>query len=81
MKSIILLSTGEVCKRLSVKKHVLVYLLETSVIPEPQKIGGRRLFTEQEVNFINETMERRQSKQGIKNKQLINKEKTNVNPN
>ena len=63
-----LLATGDVCKRLSVKKHVLVYLLETSVIPEPQKIGGRRLFRDDEINFIKEILEMRKSKQGTNNK-------------
>lgn len=43
---------GDVARRLRVARHRIVYVLESGRVPEPQRIGGRRVFTEANVSAL-----------------------------
>jgi DNA-binding transcriptional MerR regulator len=47
-----LYSLGDVAETLSVPRHRIVYVLESGRVPEPQRLGGRRVFTEADVSAI-----------------------------
>ncbi|HOK44505.1 MAG TPA: MerR family transcriptional regulator [Bryobacteraceae bacterium] len=53
------LSTGELAKRLKIQRYQLLYMLDTGRIPEPkQRMSGRRVFTETEVQNIEAIVKR-----------------------
>ncbi len=39
---------------LKIKPHVIAYLLTTKKVPEPMRVGHRRLFTEADIAAIKE---------------------------
>ena len=43
---------GDVTRRLRCKPHQIVYLLTTGQVPEPARLGNRRVFTAGEVDRI-----------------------------
>jgi DNA-binding transcriptional MerR regulator len=43
---------GDVARSLGCKPHRIVYLLTTSQIPEPRRLGNRRLFRAEDVQRI-----------------------------
>lgn len=45
-------SLGEASKLLNIPKYKLTYLLETGKVKEPIRVGGKRLFTKTEINYI-----------------------------
>ena len=52
MKKNQLHTLGDVARRLRVARHRIVYVLESGRVPEPQRLGGRRVFTEADVSAI-----------------------------
>lgn len=56
-----LFSTGSVAKELSISKARLIYLLDSGHLPDAaSRVGGRRLFTAEEVALIREALRRRE---------------------
>lgn len=52
-----LLSSGALAKRLGIQRYRLLYLLDVGQIPEPaQRLGGHRVFEEEEVRRIEEIL-------------------------
>lgn len=52
MKTEELLTIGDVAKRLDVPQYRIVYLLQRGRVPEPPRLSGRRIFTEQDMDHI-----------------------------
>lgn len=53
----IFLSTGELVRRLGIPPHKLNYMVAVGKIDDArQRVGGRRLWTEEEVRAIEETL-------------------------
>ncbi len=51
------LSSGELAKKLHLRRCQLIYLLQCGVIPEPElRAGGKRLFSPQEVRQAEECL-------------------------
>jgi DNA-binding transcriptional MerR regulator len=49
---------GEVARRLMCPPHRIVYLLTSGKVPEPAlRIGGRRVFTEEDIKRLAEKLE------------------------
>jgi DNA-binding transcriptional MerR regulator len=46
----------DACEILRVQPHIITYLLATGKIPEPRRIGGRRLFTAADLAAISEIL-------------------------
>lgn len=49
MKNDQLLLSGEVCKLLNIPRYKLTYLFENHRIPETSRIGGKRVFSPEDV--------------------------------
>jgi DNA-binding transcriptional MerR regulator len=56
-----LLSTGEVARRLGVARHQLSYCFHTNKLPEPRRVCGRRAFTETDLHSIRNFFEQRRA--------------------
>lgn len=52
MKTEELLTIGDVAKRLDVPQYRIVYLLQRGRVPEPPRLSGRRIFTQQDLTHI-----------------------------
>jgi len=50
-------TAGDVCKKLNIRYFKLDYLIRTGQIFVPNKIGGRRLFTNEDIESIEELLE------------------------
>ena len=60
-----LFTTKDLCKELKLQRYQFSYLVEQLILPESKlRLGGRRIFSEEEVKAIKEIIERRQTKQG-----------------
>lgn len=55
------LTTGQVCQELNIPRYKLAYLFEQLLIPEPKRIGGRRMFTQDDLFAIKAVLETRNS--------------------
>jgi len=51
-----LYSLGDAAEILRVQAHVINYMCVTGKIPEPRRVGGRRLFTIEELSRIGELL-------------------------
>jgi hypothetical protein len=60
-------STGEVAKKLKINKWKIFHLLETGKIGEPQRIGGKRIFSEDEVLKIKDELKQAKMRKERKN--------------
>jgi hypothetical protein len=47
-----LFTLADACIILGVKPYVVTYLLATKKLPEPQRIGGRRMFTDEDLSKL-----------------------------
>lgn len=47
-------STVEVCRRVMIAPHQLVYALSTGKIQEPKRLNGRRCFSERDIEEVKE---------------------------
>lgn len=61
-----LFTIGEVAKMLSKPRYMISYLFEQSILEEPNRVGNKRVFTEQDINKIQDYFERRFEKQSAK---------------
>lgn len=52
MKTQELLTIGDVAKRLDVPQYRIVYLLQRGRVPEPPRLSGRRIFSQQDLADI-----------------------------
>lgn len=50
-------TTQDLCKVLNIKPNTFRYRIRTGNYPEPKKVGGKRRFTEMEIQEILETTE------------------------
>ncbi len=46
------MTTGDVVRKLTIPRHRIIYALSIGGIPEPAKIQGRRMFTEEDLRII-----------------------------
>lgn len=53
------LSMADVVKRTGIKKHQIVYALESGKIPEPSTLNGRRCFSSRDLERIHKYFQRR----------------------
>ena len=61
----LLLSTGEVARRLGLARHQLSYCFQTHKLPEPRRVCGRRAFTETDLQAIREFFEQQRTRGGV----------------
>ncbi|NQV25030.1 MAG: MerR family transcriptional regulator [Rhodopirellula sp.] len=47
-----LFTTSQVAKLLAIKSYQLTYALSLGIVPEPQRLSGRRLFSQQDIERL-----------------------------
>lgn len=56
MADVKLASSGEVARQLGVGRWIIIYLVESGKIPEPQRIGGKRVFNEADIEKMRQIL-------------------------
>lgn len=59
-------TAGEVAARLGIKRYRLEYLLSNGILPDTMRVGNRRVWTAQQVEYLEEQFREYEATRGKK---------------